>query len=135
MGDIYAKAGSVREALTECRVRLPSAVAASLGEQGMSTAKGPVIATAIIAGTQAVKQTSALIPFCHPLPIDGCRIDAAWMVANVLNLTCQVCTCHRTGVETEALRPEERRVGKECVRQCRSRWSPHHNNKKKPMKK
>src|SRR3546814_14513543 len=139
MGDIYAKAGSVREALTECRVRLPSAVAASLGEQGMSTAKGPVIATAIIAGTQAVKQTSALIPFCHPLPIDGCRIEAAWMGANVLNLTCQVCTCHRTGVEMEALtgatvaaltvydmRSEERRVGQACVSTCRIRWLPYH---------
>src|SRR3546814_1585105 len=103
MVDISSKAASVREALAECRVRFPAAVAASLREQGMSTAKGPVIATAIIAGTQAVKQTSALIPFCHPLPIDGCRIEAAWMGANVLKLNCQVWSCHPTGVEMEHL--------------------------------
>lgn len=103
MVDISAKAASVREALAECRVRFPALVADSLREQGMSTAKGPVIATAIIAGTQAVKLTSALIPFCHPLPIDACRIEAAWVGENVLNLTCQVRTCHRTGVEMEAL--------------------------------
>ncbi|PIQ38394.1 MAG: cyclic pyranopterin monophosphate synthase MoaC [Lysobacterales bacterium CG17_big_fil_post_rev_8_21_14_2_50_64_11] len=103
MVDVSGKAVSVREALAECRVRFPVAIAASLREQGMSTAKGPVIATAIIAGTQAVKQTSALIPFCHPLPIDACRIEAAWLGENILNLTCHVRTCHRTGVEMEAL--------------------------------
>jgi molybdenum cofactor biosynthesis enzyme len=41
--------------------------------------KGPVFATAIIAGTMAVKNTSNLIPFCHPLPIDGCKINIEWM--------------------------------------------------------
>ncbi|PKM08630.1 MAG: cyclic pyranopterin monophosphate synthase MoaC [Gammaproteobacteria bacterium HGW-Gammaproteobacteria-4] len=103
MVDISGKTASVREALAECRVRFPASVAASLREQGMSTAKGPVIATAIIAGTQAVKQTSALIPFCHPLPIDACRFDVNWVGANVLNIACRVRTCHRTGVEMEAL--------------------------------
>lgn len=103
MVDISAKQPSVREALAECRVRFPAATAASLREQGMCTAKGPVIATAIIAGTQAVKQTSALIPFCHPLPIDGCRFEVLWAGANVLNITCMVRTTHRTGVEMEAL--------------------------------
>jgi molybdenum cofactor biosynthesis enzyme len=37
--------------------------------------QGPVFATAVIAGTLAVKRTSDLIPFCHPLPIDKCDID------------------------------------------------------------
>lgn len=40
--------------------------------------KGPVFATAIIAGTMAVKNTHNLIPFCHPLPIDGCKINIEW---------------------------------------------------------
>lgn len=103
MVDISAKPPSVREAIAECRVRFPSVVAENLRGQGMSTAKGPVLATAIIAGTQAVKQTSALIPFCHPLPIDGCRFELLWASANVLNITCSVRTTHRTGVEMEAL--------------------------------
>lgn len=37
--------------------------------------KGPVFTTAIIAGVQAAKRTSELIPFCHPLPIEDCRVE------------------------------------------------------------
>lgn len=103
MVDISAKPVTARAALAECRVRFPAAVAASLRAQGMATAKGAVIDTAIIAGTQAVKQTSALIPFCHPLPIDGCRFEVEWAGDTVLRIVCQVRTVHRTGVEMEAL--------------------------------
>ena len=42
-----------------------------------NTAKGPVFCTAIIAGTMAVKRTSELIPFCHPLPIEKVAINVA----------------------------------------------------------
>jgi molybdenum cofactor biosynthesis enzyme len=37
-----------------------------------------VLDTAIVAGTMAVKRTHELIPFCHPLPIDGCRFEVDW---------------------------------------------------------
>ena len=37
--------------------------------------KGPVFTTAIIAGVQAAKRTSDLVPFCHPLPIEDCRVE------------------------------------------------------------
>lgn len=37
--------------------------------------KGPVFTTAIVAGVQAAKRTSDLIPFCHPLPIEDCRVE------------------------------------------------------------
>jgi hypothetical protein len=39
-----------------------------------------VFATAVIAGTLAVKRTADLIPFCHPLPIDKCDIDVRLML-------------------------------------------------------
>jgi cyclic pyranopterin phosphate synthase len=69
----------------------------------MKTAKGAVMDTAIIAGTMAVKRTHELIPFCHPLPIDGCRFDLGWAGDAVLRIECAVKTTHRTGVEMEAL--------------------------------
>lgn len=103
MVDVSDKVATAREALAECRVRFPAGVAASLRAQGMATAKGAVIDTAIIAGTQAVKLTSHLIPFCHPLPIDGCRFEVEWAGDALLRITCRVRTVHRTGVEMEAL--------------------------------
>ncbi|GAB2504350.1 cyclic pyranopterin monophosphate synthase MoaC [Arenimonas alkanexedens] len=103
MVDISAKAVTAREAVAECRVRFPAAVAAALRKAGMATAKGAVVDTAIIAGTMAVKRTHELVPFCHPLPIEGCRFDVAWAGESVLRIECGVRTSHRTGVEMEAL--------------------------------
>lgn len=103
MVDVSGKPATAREARAECRVRFPAAVAAQLRQSGMGTAKGPVVATAIIAGTMAVKRTHELIPFCHPLPIDGCRFDISWSTPTSLRIECLVRTTHRTGVEMEAL--------------------------------
>jgi len=103
MVDVSAKATTAREAVAECRVKFPPAVAGALRKAGMATAKGAVVDTAIIAGTMAVKRTHELIPFCHPLPIDGCRFDVAWSGDAVLRIECAVKTTHRTGVEMEAL--------------------------------
>lgn len=103
MVDVSAKAATAREAVAECRVKFPPAVAAALRKAGMGTAKGAVVDTAIIAGTMAVKRTHELIPFCHPLPIDGCRFDVAWLNDATLRIECAVKTTHRTGVEMEAL--------------------------------
>ena len=103
MVDVSGKQAGAREAVAECRVRFPAAVAKALRVQRMATAKGAVVDTAIIAGTMAVKRTHELIPFCHPLPIDGCRFDVAWVGESVLRIECGVKTTHRTGVEMEAL--------------------------------
>jgi cyclic pyranopterin phosphate synthase len=70
--DVSAKAVTAREARAECLVVFPAAVAKQLRAGEMRSAKGPVLDTAIIAGTMAVKRTHELIPFCHPLPIEGC---------------------------------------------------------------
>lgn len=103
MVDVSGKAATAREAVAECRVRFPSAVAAELRRGGMRTGKGPVMDTAIVAGTMAVKRTHELVPFCHPLPIEGVRFDLAWAGDTVLRIECAVKTTHRTGVEMEAL--------------------------------
>ena len=103
MVDVSAKRVTSRIAVAATRVRFPSAVAETLRAQGMRSAKGPVADTAIIAGTMAVKRTHELIPFCHPLPIDGCRFTIDWADARTLAITCEVRTTHRTGVEMEAL--------------------------------
>ena len=103
MVDVSGKASSAREAKAECRVRFPPAVAAQLRASGLRSAKGGIVETAIVAGTMAVKRTHELIPFCHPLPIDGCRIAIDWQGERDLRIECTVRTTHRTGVEMEAL--------------------------------
>ena len=103
MVDVSAKDVTAREAVAECLLRFPADVADALRGAGMATKKGAVADTAIVAGTMAVKRTHELIPFCHPLPIDGCRFDVAWKDPRTLRIECGVKTTHRTGVEMEAL--------------------------------
>ncbi|KAJ8401228.1 hypothetical protein AAFF_G00388100 [Aldrovandia affinis] len=72
--------------------------------QGNQLAKGDALGVARIAGIMAAKQTSALIPLCHPLPLDKVAValelvESEWAV--VVTATCQ--TTGRTGVEMEAL--------------------------------
>lgn len=103
MVDVSAKIATARIATAECRVKFPTAVAAELHRNGLKSAKGGVVDTAIVAGTLAVKRTHELIPFCHPLPIDGIRFAIDWRSERELEIVCTVKTVHRTGVEMEAL--------------------------------
>lgn len=103
MVDVSGKPVTAREARAECRVRFPPAVAAQLRTSGLRGPKGGIVDTAVVAGTLAVKRTHELIPFCHPLPIDGCRIAIDWHDERSLRIECAVRTTHRTGVEMEAL--------------------------------
>ncbi|MCC5869568.1 MAG: cyclic pyranopterin monophosphate synthase MoaC [Gammaproteobacteria bacterium] len=104
MVDVGHKAVTRRQAVAESRVVFPADVAARLREDAaMTTRKGPVVHTAIIAGVMAAKRTHELIPFCHPLPLDDCSIDIRWESADTLVIECTVAVTHRTGVEMEAL--------------------------------
>jgi len=103
MVDVGGKAVTARSAVAEARVVLPAAVARALLATGHRTHKGPVFDTAIIAGVQAVKNTSAMIPFCHPLPIDHVSLAIEPSGRQSLRIRCSVSTQHRTGVEMEAL--------------------------------
>jgi cyclic pyranopterin phosphate synthase len=103
MVDVSAKEVTARIAHAECLVIFPEDVAAQLRREGLRTAKGGIVDTAIVAGTMAVKRTHELIPFCHPLPIDACRFHIDWNGERTLRIDCEVKTTHRTGVEMEAL--------------------------------
>jgi len=103
MVDVSAKAVTARVAHAECLVIFPDEVAAQLRREGLRTTKGGIVDTAIVAGTMAVKRTHELIPFCHPLPIDGCRFAIDWNGERTLRIDCEVKATHRTGVEMEAL--------------------------------
>jgi cyclic pyranopterin monophosphate synthase len=102
MVDVGDKAVTKRTATAETRVRFPQAVAEALRAQQFSTSKGPVFHTAIVAGTMAAKRTHELIPFCHPLGIENCKLRIEMQEDDAVVL-CTVSVHHRTGVEMEAL--------------------------------
>ena len=103
MVDVGGKAVTHRTATAEARVRFPAAVAEALRESGFETSKGPVFHTAIVAGVMAAKRTHELIPFCHPLGIENCRIEIDMNDRHEAVIRCQVSVHHKTGVEMEAL--------------------------------
>lgn len=103
MVDVGSKAITRREATACSEVIFPADAAKALHAAELQSKKGPVIDTAIIAGTLAVKRTHELIPFCHPLLLDGIRFDCAFTEPTRLCITCTVTTEARTGVEMEAM--------------------------------
>ena len=103
MVDVSAKRVTRRVARAQCRVHFARTIARALHAAGLRGKKGPVLDTAIIAGTQAVKRTHELIPFCHPLPIERCAFDMRFVDAQTLIIECEVAVRARTGVEMEAL--------------------------------
>jgi cyclic pyranopterin phosphate synthase len=103
MVDVGDKTVTRREATAEAWVILPASVSRALRASGHRTRKGPVFDTAIIAGVQAAKRTHDLIPFCHPLPLERCRLDIEHGRGNRVHIICEVAAVYRTGVEMEAL--------------------------------
>lgn len=85
-------------------VELPAQLAALLRDGDIATKKGPVFQTAILAGVMGAKQTSALIPLCHPLPLDDCQIEIETSAdGREVTIHCRAQTHAKTGVEMEAL--------------------------------
>ena len=103
MVDVSGKGVTLRTATAAATVCLPPAVAAELRNAGFVTRKGPVFHTAVVAGTLAAKRTHELIPFCHPLGLEKCRIEIDMDPAGNVQVHCTVSVHHRTGVEMEAL--------------------------------
>lgn len=100
MVDVSAKAVSAREALAAGRIILRPETLALIAENKI--AKGNVFATARIAGVQAAKQTSQLIPLCHGLNLSHVDVEIA-SVENGVEVKCTARTAAQTGVEMEAL--------------------------------
>lgn len=103
MVDVGSKIATARSATAMATVRFPANIARELRENDMRAKKGPVIDTAIVAGTMAVKRTHELIPFCHPLAIERCDFSIAFEKASELVIRCSVSVTNKTGVEMEAL--------------------------------
>lgn len=103
MVDVGEKPVTARSATARSVVLLPESAAALFRDGELRTKKGPVFATAIVAGTMAAKRTSELIPFCHPIPIENCAIEVAFEPPRSVTIECSVSCHHRTGVEMEAL--------------------------------
>ena len=102
MVDVSNKSMSEREAHARSIVRLPEAVLSQVADDEISTKKGPVFATAIIAGVMAAKKTHELIPFCHPLGLDSCKVSIE-IDGDRAVVDCHCKVTHKTGVEMEAL--------------------------------
>lgn len=102
MVDVGDKAVTTRTATARAIVVFPPELAPAR-DQELRTKKGPVFDTAIVAGVMAVKRTHELIPFCHPLPIEGIKLNVDWGEAGEVVIECMVRATHKTGVEMEAL--------------------------------
>ncbi len=102
MVDVGAKDITKRAATAGCLVHLGE-LRREFDSGEFTTKKGGVVQTATIAGIMAAKQTSGLIPMCHPLPLDNCKISITPADGDALEITCTCKTQARTGVEMEAL--------------------------------
>jgi len=102
MVDVSDKTATKRSATAQAQVRFPPPVAAALRDSGLRSAKGPIFDTAIVAGVMGAKRTHELIPFCHPLGIENCRITIE-LDGDIALIECTVSVHHKTGVEMEAL--------------------------------
>jgi len=98
MVDISQKPATRREATASAFVQLSPEVLAALP----ANPKGNPLEVARFAGIQAAKQTSALIPMCHPLPLSFVDVTAE-VTANGVQIHATVATTGPTGVEMEAL--------------------------------
>lgn len=94
------KIETLRTAVAECIITMNAATLDRV--KNKTTPKGDVLELARTAGVLAAKKTPELIPYCHPLPIDGVKVDFNF-VDNGVRVQAMVKTIWKTGVEMEAL--------------------------------
>jgi cyclic pyranopterin phosphate synthase len=100
MVDVSAKAETVREAVAAGRVTMSAEARRAIRTRRVR--KGDPLQTARLAGIQAAKRTSDLIPLCHQVPLTGVDVDIA-PTATGYAIVGRARTVGRTGVEMEAL--------------------------------
>lgn len=104
MVDISAKEITVRTARAKTSIQVTKEVYKKITNHEIG--KGDVLSVAQVAGIMAAKQTSNVIPMCHPIPIKGVDIEFEWENSDstyVLLISSTVKTKGSTGVEMEAL--------------------------------
>lgn len=100
MVDVSAKPVSAREAVARGKILVRAETRVLIAENKI--AKGNVFATARLAGIQAAKQTSQLIPLCHNLNLTHVEVELS-LGQDAVEATCTARTSAQTGVEMEAL--------------------------------
>jgi cyclic pyranopterin phosphate synthase len=100
MVDVGGKKIQKRTARASGFIRMSAATMKAIRQDQVK--KGNVLAVARIAGIQAAKCTSDLIPLCHPLPLDSVEFDFVFRDEGI-QASCTVSCQARTGVEMEAL--------------------------------
>lgn len=103
MVDVGGKAVTRRTAIARSIVELPEPVVAAFVDGELMTKKGPVLQAAILAGIMAAKRTAELIPLCHPLGLDDCKVEIEIQGKKQLIIHCTASIEAKTGVEMEAL--------------------------------
>ena len=103
MVDIGDKQVTVRKARAQAVVILSEAIMKHFSGNELTSKKGPVFQTAILAGVMAAKKTHELIPLCHSIPLEDCKITIKPAENNRVLIECEVRATHKTGVEMEAL--------------------------------
>lgn len=102
MVDVSAKTPTFRTAVATGYIAVGPEIMVAVTEGNVK--KGDVLGVARVAGIMGVKQTSSLIPMCHPLPIQKCAVDFELDQENSrIHVYCTVKTEGKTGVEMEAL--------------------------------
>lgn len=93
-----------RTAAARALVRFPQVVYQTILDNGKQTPKGSIEGIARIAGIMGAKKTADLIPLCHPLPLEKCRVEFAYDAQEpLLTITAYTEVTHKTGIEMEAL--------------------------------
>ena len=100
MVNVGGKDITSRRAVARCNVQMSPSTSAAIASSSLP--KGDVIATARIAGIQAAKKTSDLIPLCHPLMLSAVTVNIS-VGEGVVAIEAIVETTGQTGVEMEAL--------------------------------
>jgi cyclic pyranopterin monophosphate synthase len=101
MVDVSGKSPTVRFARAEALVAMNDEARAALREATL--AKGDAFVSAQIAGIMAAKQTAALIPLAHPLPLSSVDVRFDWCDDGRLRVEAEARTTAATGVEMEAM--------------------------------
>lgn len=102
MVDVSDKKVTKRIAKAQATIRLGKTIMALIKQEELTTKKGPVFQTAIIAGVMAAKKTHELIPMCHPLALEDCRVRISTK-GDLAVVESEVTVTSKTGVEMEAL--------------------------------
>ncbi|MEF3331245.1 cyclic pyranopterin monophosphate synthase MoaC [Oceanobacillus oncorhynchi] len=105
MVDISNKNETARKAIARSSIQMNQIVYENITQQKIK--KGDVLSVAQVAGIMAAKQTTSLIPMCHPIPISGVDLSFEWVHTDKemyeLLIDAEVKTVGSTGVEMEAL--------------------------------